>query len=110
VKKTNDYVHRYRGYWSKGGRCRIRIYGRERCAPLVISQPPDNLNTSVTNLVEYLAAEVIEEHGLPTPWYEWSTIPITRERSVSTQRCGSPPGDRGGASGRVWRIKDRFPH
>ena len=24
--KTHDYVHRYRGYWSEGGRCGIRIY------------------------------------------------------------------------------------
>jgi hypothetical protein len=33
---------------------------------------PDNHNTSVTNMAEYLAAEVIEEHGLPTPltWIE----------------------------------------
>jgi hypothetical protein len=26
VKKTHDYVHYHRGYWSKGGKCRIRIY------------------------------------------------------------------------------------
>jgi len=36
------------------------------------SQLPDNHNTSVTNMAEYLAAEVIEEHVLPTPltWIE----------------------------------------
>ena len=66
--KTHDYVHRYRGYWSDGGRCRIRIYQEEGRAPVVIcSQLPDNDNTSVTNMAEYLAAEVIEKHGLPTP-------------------------------------------
>ena len=39
---------------------------------VVCSQLPDNTNTSVTNMAEYLAAEVIEEHGLPTPlvWIE----------------------------------------
>jgi hypothetical protein len=26
VKKTHDYIHHYRGYWSEGGKCRIRIY------------------------------------------------------------------------------------
>jgi hypothetical protein len=33
---------------------------------------PDNPNTSVTNMAEYLAAEVIEEHSLPThlTWIE----------------------------------------
>jgi hypothetical protein len=73
VKKTHDYIHRYRGYWSDGGRCRIRIYHEDGRAPVVIcSQLPDNDNTSVTNMAEYLAAEVIEEHGLPTPltWIE----------------------------------------
>jgi hypothetical protein len=39
---------------------------------VICSQLPDNHNTSVTNMAEYLAAEVIEEHGLPTPliWVE----------------------------------------
>jgi hypothetical protein len=22
VKKTHDYIHHYRGYWSEGGKCR----------------------------------------------------------------------------------------
>jgi hypothetical protein len=73
MKKTHDYVHYYRGYWSDGGKCRIRIYCEDRQAPVVIcSQLPDNDNTSVTNMVEYLAAEVIKEHNLPTPlvWIE----------------------------------------
>jgi hypothetical protein len=68
VKKTPDYVHFYRGYWSEGGKCRIRIYERTGKPPVVIcSQLPDNHNTSVTNMAEYLAAEVVmEEHKLPT--------------------------------------------
>ena len=39
---------------------------------VICSQLPDNENTSVTNMVEYLAAEVIREHNLPTPlvWIE----------------------------------------
>ena len=70
--KTHDYVHHYRGYWSDGGKCSIRIYQETEQDPIVISQLPDNDNTSVTNMAEYLAAEVIEEHGLPTPltWIE----------------------------------------
>jgi hypothetical protein len=73
VKKTHDYVHHYRGYWSDGGKCRIRIYQNDGQAPLVVcSQLLDNPNTSVTNMAEYLAAEVIQEHKLPTPlvWIE----------------------------------------
>jgi len=73
MEKTHDYIHYYRGYWYDGGKCRIRIYQEDGRAPVVIcSQLPDNDNTSVTNLAEYLAAEVIEQHGLPTPlvWVE----------------------------------------
>ena len=73
MNKTHDYVHLYRGYWSEGGRCRIRIYQGEGELPVVVcTQLPDNDNTSVTNMAEYLAAEVVEGHSLPTPlvWIE----------------------------------------
>jgi hypothetical protein len=73
VKKTHDYIHHFRGYWSDGGKCRIRIYWEDGQASVVVcSQLPDNDNTSVTNMAEYLAAEIIKEHGLPTPltWIE----------------------------------------
>src|SRR5918992_2960752 len=73
VKKTHDYIHHYRGYWSDGGKCRIRIYREDGHAPVVIcSQLQDNDNTSVTNMAEYLAAEVIKERSLSTPltWVE----------------------------------------
>jgi hypothetical protein len=71
--KTHDYIHYYRGYWSDGGKCRIRIYREDSQPPVVIcSQLPNNDNTSVTNMAEYLAAEVMQEHKLPTPlvWIE----------------------------------------
>jgi hypothetical protein len=68
VNKTHDYIHHYRGYWSDGGKCRIRIYRQEGHESVVIcSQLLDNDNTSVTNMAEYLAAEVIGVHGLTTP-------------------------------------------
>ena len=73
MRKTHDYIHHYRGYWSDGGKCRIRIYLEDGHAPVVVcSQLPDNHNTSVTNMAEYLAAEVVDKHGLSTPlvWVE----------------------------------------
>ncbi len=73
MMKTHDYIHHYRGYWSDGGKCRIRIYQEDGNMSVVIcSQLLDNKNTSITNMVEYLVAEVIEEHGLATPllWIE----------------------------------------
>ena len=73
MRKTHDYVHHYRGYWSEGGKCRIRIYREDGQYPVVIcSQLPDNYNTSVTNMAEYLAADVIRRHDLHAPliWIE----------------------------------------
>ena len=59
MKKTHDYVHYYRGYWSEGGRCRIRIYRKDGQMPVVVcSQLPDNTHTSGTNMAEFLAAVV----------------------------------------------------
>ena len=70
MRKTRDYIHEYRGYWSEGGRCRIRIYREERREPVVVcSQLADNGNTSVTNMAEYLAAEVIGGTACPRRWY-----------------------------------------
>jgi hypothetical protein len=73
VKKTHDYIHHYRGYWSDEGMCRIRVYQEDGQAPVVIcSQLPDNTNTSVTNMAEYLAAEITQAHSLlkPLAWVE----------------------------------------
>jgi hypothetical protein len=86
VKKSHDYVHYYTGSWSDGGRCRIRIYHEDGCAPVVVcSQLSNNDNTSVTSMAEYLAAEVMEEHKLPTPlvwslrsyWVQAATLKTT---------------------------------
>lgn len=63
MDKTHDFIMSYRGFWQTGGRCRIRIYEEPGRVPVVIcSQLPDSENTSVTNLAEYLAAEVVEEY------------------------------------------------
>ena len=74
MKKIRDYLHHNRGYWFDGGRCRIRIYREDGQVPAVMClQLPDNDNTSVTNMAEYLAVEVIEGYRLPTPlvWVEY---------------------------------------
>jgi hypothetical protein len=59
VIKTHDVIFPYRGYHSDGGITRIRVYDRPERSPLVIAtELPENPNTSITNLCEYLAWEV----------------------------------------------------
>ena len=82
MKKTHDCIYYYRGYWSDGGKCRIRIYQEDRHTPVIIcSQLPDNYNTSVTNMAEYLAAEMLREHSLATPLIWVEHYPRARRRN-----------------------------
>ncbi len=93
MRKTHDYVHYYRGYWSEGGKCRIRIYREEGREPVVVcSQLADNANTSVTNMAEYIAAEVIEETACPRRWSGSSTTRSTRRSWGSGRWFGPRPG------------------
>ncbi|MDP9456289.1 MAG: hypothetical protein M3Q49_09980 [Actinomycetota bacterium] len=89
MRKTHDYEHRYRGYWSDGGRCRMRIFRQEGEPPVVVcSQLPDNTNTSVTNMAKYLAAEVVEAHSLPTPLVWLEHYPEHEGRTGEWSRVG----------------------
>lgn len=78
MAKVYDYIHWYRGHAASIGRCRIRIYERLGDVPIVIvSELAESANTSVTNLAEYLAAEIIAKHfpqrfeeEIPVVWIE----------------------------------------
>lgn len=61
--ETHDYQYRYHGYWEPGGVCRVRIFeGEDRPPVVLVSQLPETRNTSITNLAEYLAAEIVAKH------------------------------------------------
>jgi hypothetical protein len=58
-----DYRYAYRGYHSEGGICRVRIFEQEGSVPVIIvSELTENTNTSITNMCEYLACEIIRAH------------------------------------------------
>jgi hypothetical protein len=61
--EEGDLLRPVNGFHMPGGKCRIRIYERDGGVPVVIaSELSDNTNTSVTNLAEYLAAEIVVKH------------------------------------------------
>lgn len=63
MRKVMDYEHGFFGLWSPGGVCRVRIYaGEDETPAVVLTELAKNRNTSVTNMVEVLAAEVSERH------------------------------------------------
>ncbi len=63
MEQTHDYLYAYRGMFTDGAVCRIRIYEERGQTPVVIaSELPENQNTSVTNMAEYLAAEILRKH------------------------------------------------
>jgi len=100
MKKTHDDIHHYRGLWRDGGRCRIEVYAPEagdadRHPVIVASERDDNAGSSVTNMAEYLAAEVVAWLGgtlrraLGTP--EWAP----RDRAAVAARLGEAVARRG---------------
>ncbi len=63
LPKTADFHYAYRGYYDEGGICRVRLFRAETRPPVVVvSQLEENRNTSVTNMAEYLAAEIGARH------------------------------------------------
>lgn len=75
-----DYIHETRGFWRDGMSARIRIYNPalDDETPIVLAtELPDNENTSITNMAEVLAAEIIGAHlpqrfdyRVPVLWLE----------------------------------------
>ena len=58
-----DTRHAFHGLHTPGGVCRIRVYRPEGFPPVVIAtELPENENTSITNIVEELAAEVLARY------------------------------------------------
>lgn len=70
MRLAYDYMMPYRGYHRPGGLCRVRIYYPEpsdKDAPpaiAVLSEIPENENTSITNLAETLFCELSLDRGL----------------------------------------------
>jgi hypothetical protein len=69
LPKTHDYRYPFRypfrGTWDKAshGLCRVRFFERAaETSVIVCTELPDNPSTSVTNMAEILAAELIARH------------------------------------------------
>jgi hypothetical protein len=65
MPKTDDYLHRFRGTWDLDphGVCWVRVFEEDGQTPvIVISELPRNTSTSVTNMAEVLAPELIRRH------------------------------------------------
>jgi hypothetical protein len=58
-----DYIYEYRGYSNCESRCRVRIYEAPGQSPVfLVEELADNPGTSITNMAEYLAAELATRH------------------------------------------------
>jgi hypothetical protein len=90
LPKTADFRYTYRGYYDEGGICRVRLFGTETLPPVVVvSQLEENKNTSVTNMAEYIAAEIGAKHfphrfEQPEPfvWIEHYAYPDERDPAL----------------------------
>ncbi len=63
LRKTHDYRYAYKGYYDHGGLMQVRIFAGEDRPPLILArQLPGTASTAVSNLVEYLVAEIATRH------------------------------------------------
>lgn len=63
MSKDLEITHQFRGYHEDGGVCRIEVYRLDGKPPLIVAtELLENKNTSVTNMAEFLAAEVMERY------------------------------------------------
>lgn len=67
MQLLRDYRHQYRGTWGHGAICRILVYAptsedADQRPVIVCEELPENPGTSVTNLAEFIAAEVVARH------------------------------------------------
>lgn len=63
LPKTADFRYPYRGYYDDGGICRVRLFQDTRRPPVIlVGQLEENCNTSITNMAEYLGAEIGAKH------------------------------------------------
>ena len=65
MPKTADYLHAFRGMWDREPEavCWVRVFEEEGQTPVIVmSEHPANPSTSVTNMAELLAAELIQKH------------------------------------------------
>jgi len=61
--KTHDFRYVYRGYYDDGGICRVRLFQDAVQPPVIlVTQLEECRNTSITNMSEYLAAEIGAKH------------------------------------------------
>jgi hypothetical protein len=94
VRLTVDTRHDFRGIWTDGGVCRVRIYEDDDRPPVVVlTEVAENRNTSITNLIEHLAYDVVRAH-LP---HRLEAIPP----AIVLEHYPVLPGRRRGASGTI---------
>jgi hypothetical protein len=67
---TFDTIYRFRGSCDDGGVCRVRIFESDDQPPVVVvTVRAENTSTSITNLIEHLAPELIKTY-LPARLHE----------------------------------------
>ncbi len=61
--RVMEVIYQYHGLWTAGALCGLQIFTSPIDVPtVVLSELPCNGNTSVTNLVECIAAEVLQKY------------------------------------------------
>jgi hypothetical protein len=113
IPKTADYLYEFRGMWARENAdaiCWVRVFEEEDQTPVIVmAEHPRNESTSVTNMAELLAAELIQQHFPQRFDYDPPAILLEhypRELHASGRTAMQPTWDRlsfrSWAPRRVW--------
>lgn len=84
-----ETVHRYGGFWGSAGHCGLQIFpGSDGIPVVILTELPSNDSTSVTNLIESLAAEILEKYlpnrvGERPPFHCIEHYPESRDHAAT---------------------------
>ena len=91
ARLVRDERYTYRGYHVDGGVCRVRIYERDAQPPVfLVTALPENTNTLIGCMTEYLAAELLQRHYperfedvRPLEWFtQYALTELDRDRGM----------------------------
>ena len=91
ARLVRDERYTYRGYHTDGGVCRVRIYECDAQPPVfLVTALPENTNTPIGCMTEYLAAELLQRYDparfeaeRPLEWItQYSISEFERDRGM----------------------------
>ena len=89
MHQVQDFIHVFEGLWDTPGSCRVRLYEEQgRPSVIICTAVPNNSETRVDTIAEWLAAEIWRRVGEPESfvWIEHFLSELSEDGSEQFHR------------------------